>query len=414
MTVPGAAIPSLAEPAGADTYRRATARARRANIISCLSRELDPHSPTSAVTRFLGLLDGPSRPMVVSADIDGLVSAAMLARVSGWRAVALVVKSETVLVHPSVADSLDLTACFGVDVFSSYMPNVSNHVALWGDKKPGSSAPALDAARAHDAEIVARSQNVLFANASLWAGIQGSYADAGSNPLSAGYRYPLGSAQLLLALLEVVDRSPRLFDREYLPWLVANCDGGLKTVREYAYNVPMWWSCLAAAVGPASLSEQIYQLATTQRPTEFLDVANRLRAEGGPSGGVARHLTDDWNLRGTSPTDLTAVLSWITDISGWPDPILGGVAGLSNWVAKTPLRGALPISGLPAPDGRVDGLEVFRRHLRNSLDAVHTNFAFFDLKQQLNWVSPWPGSVPPILPMPAALQPGGAAPTLLA
>ena len=33
----------------------------------------------------------------------------------------------------------------------------------------------------------------------------------------------------------------------------------------------MWWSCMAAAVGPASLSEHVYQVVRNQRPNEFRD-----------------------------------------------------------------------------------------------------------------------------------------------
>jgi hypothetical protein len=64
-------------------------------------------------------------------------------------------------------------------------------------------------------------------------------------------------------------------------WLVAHRDDEQDTIREYPYNVPVWWGCLAAAVGPASLYERLCQLAMNQRPTEFVDAVNRLRAEGG-------------------------------------------------------------------------------------------------------------------------------------
>ncbi|MBO3089489.1 hypothetical protein [Cellulomonas dongxiuzhuiae] len=402
-----------------DDDRRRTAGARRARLIESFTREFDVDQPTSTASRFRALLDArDTRPLIVSGDIDGMVSASMLARVApGWRAVALIVKSETVLVHPDfAAGPLDLASCFGVDVFSSYFPSVSNHVPLWGAKKPGGSALASLAARAHDLEILRRADEIVLANPSLWARIEGSYDAAAERPFAAGYRYPLGTAQIMLALLEVVGKSPRMFDRDYLPWLVANCDGGLQTIRDYPYNVPMWWASMAAAVGPASLSEKLYQLAMNQRPTEFVDVVNRLRAEGYEvEGAPARFLDDKWNLRSTDPAALAAVSQWITSLSGWPDPFLDGAERLPEWAAlPLPNRGALKTTGLPHGASVDERLESFRRELRSSLNAVHTNFAYFDQAQQLNWVGPWDGAQVPALPeLPSPLLPNGGVRALL-
>jgi hypothetical protein len=398
-------------PIAADDARRTTAGERRENIIASLSRELDKKNPTSAACGLDALIADAShpRPMLVSGDIDGLVSAAMLRQAApAWDAVALIVKSGTVYLHPDVVDNLDLSACFGVDVYSTYIDNVSNHVALWGDKRPAGSTDAAAAARAYDEEVRRRAEATLLASPSLWAGIQGSYADEPQRPRAASYRYPLGTAHILLAMLEAVDRSPKMFDREYLPWLVANCDGGLKTIRDYPYNVPMWWSCLAAAVGPASLSEQVYQVAATQRPTEFVDTVNRLRAEGSHAKGTpAAHLDDNWNLRTQSLGDITPVVRWISSLSGWPDPFRGGAEGLSAWTA-VPLTtaGKLLTSGLPQGGDTADRVERFKAHLRASLGAVHTNFAYFDQSQRLGWVAPWDTAVAPDRgDLPDALQP---------
>lgn len=346
--------------------------------------------------------------MIVSGDIDGLVSAAMLRRAAPeWGAVALVVKSGTVYLHPDVVDGLNLGDCFGVDVFSSYVPNVSNHVALWGHKRPGSSAVAGAAAAAYDETIRLRAESTLLATPSLWAGIEGAYASS-DRGTSAMYRYPLGTAQVLLALLETVDRSPKLFDREYLPWLIANCDGGLKTIRDYPANVPMWWGALAAAVGPASLSEQVYQTAANQRPTEFVDIVNRLRAEAHEvEAAPALHLDEKWNLRTQSLADIAPVTRWVSSLSGWPDPFRGGAAHLDQWKA-VPLdrHGKLSTAGLPAGKNEGERVEAFKAHLRASLGAIHTNFAYFDGAQKLNWVAPWDGAeVPELLELPPALQP---------
>jgi len=396
-----------------DDERRITAGARRENIIATFSRELDPKDPASAATRLNDLLAAPTpRPLIVSGDIDGLVSAAMLRRAAPtWDAVALIVKSGTVFLHPDVVGGLALDGCFGVDVFSTYIPNVSNHVALWGGKAIGGSVEALAAAKAYDAVVQERAATTLLATPSLWAGIEGSYPQAGARPFAAGYRYPLGTAHILLAMLEVIDRSPKLFDRDYLPWLVANCDGGLKTIRDYAHTVPMWWSCLAAAVGPASISEQIYQVAALQRPTEFVDTVNRLRAESHLAREApAEHLDDNWNLRTQALTDVAPVVRWIGSISGWPDPLRGGVENLADWTpVKLDKHGKVLTAGLPSAADKAESIELFKAGLRASLGAVHTNFAFFDQSQRLNWVAPWDHANIPALPaLPQALLPDPA------
>ena len=374
-----------------DDGRRASAEARRRNIIHTLTREFDLTVHSSVASRFRAILASEApRQMIMSGDIDGLVSAAMLAKACPeWRVVAVIVKSGRVLIHPGYVDGLDAGRCFGVDVFSTRMDNVSNHVALWGGKRLGGSAAAFAAAQAYDREVQERSRRFLHATPSLWAGIEGSYPEAGPRATTAGYRYPLGTAHVLLALLEAVEKSPRLFDRDYLPWLVANCDGGLKTMRDYAHNVPMWWSCLAAIVGPASLSEHLYQLAANQRPTEFVEVVNRLRAEG---ASAAKHLTDDWNLRSQLPESIAAVMGWLTGISGWPDPVLDGSGTLTDWTSL-PLtdHGHLLTTGLPVGATVHEREEGFKYGLRRSLEAVHTNFNYFDGRQRLNWVAPWEG-----------------------
>lgn len=382
-----------------DDGRRRTAGQRRALVIETMSRELDLSNPHSATARIDGMLrQQPQRNLIVSGDIDGLVSASMLcaAAPAGWRTAALIIKSGHVLLHPYLAENLDPTVCFGVDVYSTYIDNVSNHVALWGGKRVAHSQEALEAAQAYDAEVRNRSQSTLLATPSLWAGIQGSYPEAGEQPDSAGYRYPLGTAQVLLGLLEACGRSPKMFDRDYLPWLVANCDGGLATFAKYPYNVPLWWSCLAASVGPASLSEAVYQTAATQAPVDFVNAVNRLRAESHLiESSPAQYLNDDWNLRSQGPESVAAVVRWVSSLSGWPDPFLDGAGNLSEWVQKPlPHRGSLRTTGLPQVEGGSleERVEAFRGHFRESLRAVHTNFAFFDQTQRLNWVGAWDGA----------------------
>ncbi len=110
-----------------------TAQQRRRIVIDALGRELSKE-PTSAASRLAAMLGTP-RPLMVSADIDGLVSATMLGSVAPhFEIVAFSTQSSAWLVHPSVQDSppADL---FGVDLFSVQHDNVSNHIVKWGAKK---------------------------------------------------------------------------------------------------------------------------------------------------------------------------------------------------------------------------------------------------------------------------------------
>ena len=282
---------------------------------------------------------GTSRPMMVSADIDGLVSAAMLGSVAPeFEIVAFSVGSAEWLVHPSVVSAVpdDL---FGVDLFSIQHDNVSNHIIQWGQKRI-QVPEVLAAFQAWDAAVALASTERLLAVPSLWAHTQAGYEDA-SRADSATYKYPFGTAQILLAMLEVTGNAPKFFDRTYLPWLIANCDGGVSTYSTYANNARVWWPVMAGAVGPGSLTEQIFRMVDTMRPHDFLDAVHRLERERQASG-EARRLNDKWNLASTSPAGLQNTLKWLSDLTGWRDPVRGGVDALDAW-RTLPMAGSAQV-----------------------------------------------------------------------
>src|SRR4051812_29134811 len=106
---------------------QSTAGRRRRLAIDVLGRQFDRADPESAAARLADSLGQP-RPMVVSADIDGLVSATMLASVApGWEIVGFVVQSTRLVLHPTVMGGMpnDLVA---VDLFSLRHDSISNHV----------------------------------------------------------------------------------------------------------------------------------------------------------------------------------------------------------------------------------------------------------------------------------------------
>jgi hypothetical protein len=161
-------------PLSRDDARRKTAGVRRERIIAALTRAFDLTTPSSAASRLISLLDGAPRPLIVSGDINGIVSATMLARAPEWRAVALVWGSEVIFLRPDIAaTSFDLSTLFGVDVFGSCFPSVSNHPVLRGPKRIAALPTTGAAALEHDRVIKERADELLFINPSLWSGVQG-------------------------------------------------------------------------------------------------------------------------------------------------------------------------------------------------------------------------------------------------
>lgn len=317
----------------------ATARERRTIAIRALGRELDSSSPTSAVARLTAQFDSgrfDERPLVVSGDIDGLVSAMMLASVAPTVRVVAVVVSEpqnpgALWLHPD--HPRRPKNLLGIDVFSLGFDNIGNHVVLYGPKRL-QQRKKLEAFVSWDGEVRRLAGERLFAVPNLWADIAACYEDA-DTANSSRYKYPLGTAQVLLALLEAAGRAPKFFDRRYLPWLVANCDGGVSSFYKYTENVSLWWSTMAAAVGPGTNSDNLYRLVSDMRPQDFKAAVDSLAREL-EADKLTRFLTSDWSLeRGSaarpSPTIWREAVEWIESLTGWPDPFLGGVHSVHSW-----------------------------------------------------------------------------------
>lgn len=350
-----------------DQDRKATASARRATIIRVVDDYLA--NPESRPMALLKERLTKARTMVAGSDIDGLVSAMMLASISPWRVGALVMRSGSVLLSPQWKDVEALLSAdvYGVDVFSPRFPSISNHPVLFGVVPGMPSGWLRTALEEFDDYIVSQCNDLGSINLSVWAGIR---ARLGSRfPNGFPYKYPLGTAQALLAVLEVLGQAPRFYDRQYLPWLVANCDGGLETIRRYHWNVEGWWSALAAGVGPASQSEAVFKLAVNQRATEFVDVDLRLRRDYGER---ANALTTNWDLAASDIGTVATAMELVHDLSGWPDPFAGGASSLSAWQEIAPTRNVLETSGLTAVKR-----ERVQVHLAAASRAIHMNFSQF-------------------------------------
>jgi hypothetical protein len=327
-------------------------------------------------------LESEERQMIGNLDIDGLCAAAMLASVSSWRLTAVVDRSTEVYVHPGYPLAHGLPAAedtfFGVDVFSPLFPTVSNHPILFGSSSRR-ARDLSDAYQSHDEFMLDRVKSFGSISPSAWVAIGASLGSTHPNGLP--YKYPLGTTQVLLAALEAAGVGVRMFDRQYLPWLIANADGGATSIRTYAWNVELWWSAMAAAAGPASYSEAIFQLVTNQRPNQFLDTDRRLRWD---EPDRSKALKTSWNLKTTRASDLLSAVELITSWSGWPDPFLGGVDKFDTWHSSRPTSGVLPLDGITRVP--TDQRET---HLAAARNALHVNFSVFRERGTcLGWLLP--------------------------
>jgi hypothetical protein len=61
-----------------DDHIYATARERRKLAIKVMSSELDPDLASSSASKLKRIIEGSFRPVVISGDVDGVTSAALL------------------------------------------------------------------------------------------------------------------------------------------------------------------------------------------------------------------------------------------------------------------------------------------------------------------------------------------------
>lgn len=377
-----------------------TASARRRIVIESFNRELDLRNSASTASKFHALVQDAASPrhMVVSADIDGLVSSAMIASVlPSWKVVAVVFNSQEIWVAPGFSQRPENV--FGVDLFSTQFDNVSNHISLFGSRRI-QNADKLTAFQKWDAVVTEQSSGRVFANPNIWACIEASYEDA-DNPRSAKYKYPFGTAQILLALLEVVGLAPRFYDRRYLPWLVANCDGGIGSFYNHGYNADIWWPTMAAAVGMGSLSEAVYARVSQMRPQDFKSEVNSLAREL-HANDKEPFLDDKWRLKGGFPKVWTNALRWLLDLTGWPDPVYGGRKQLGEWVKLEGVySGKVALKNPSRPRSKTKEefakeMAALGKHDANEMGkaygAVNANFYIGgrgDEGSRFNWIGGW-------------------------
>jgi hypothetical protein len=304
-----------------DDFIYSTARERRKLAINVMSTELDSSIPTSSASKMKKILEGSFRPVVISGDVDGSVA-------HNCKVVAVVNnKDREIYVHPNFAEKRP-DNLLGLDVFSPDFDNVSNHIVLFGDKRL-SVPPVLKAFNEWDQKVLnsAADPNRLMAVPGIAGHTQAGYSDAEKID-SSKYKYPLGTAQWLLALLEAIGKSPKFYERQYLPWLIANCDGGVSSYRDYGYNVEIWWSTMAAAVGAMSQSEMIYSMIRNMRPLDYVNTVHQLQREFQHAGEPI--FDDKLNLRNSRITGISESFKWLHDISGWSDPVYGSIDSMSQ------------------------------------------------------------------------------------
>jgi hypothetical protein len=325
--------------------------------------------------------------MLVSADIDGVVSASMLTSVApDWQIVAFVSRSQELYLHPSVEMERPRDI-FGVDVFSPMFDNVSNHVVLYGGRRL-KNLTIREAFQEWDQVVLNATEERLLAVPSIWAHTEAGYESA-DRPTSAKYKYPLGTAQLLLAMLEVSGSPPRFFDRHYLPWLVANCDGGVSSFTEHAYNAGIWWPVLAGAVGPGSVTDYIYRRVDEMRPHDFSRAVDQLDRERGDEDPW---LNDKWDMKESNIRGIKRTISWLCELTGWPDPVRDGVQNLDEWIrlpVPSTSRGEVYLAGDRKAASFADP-ENAALLIKGAQGAVNANFYFGgQVGTRFNWVGGW-------------------------
>ena len=383
---------------GVDVQRTNSKSERRRLILGACKEHLISGSGSGDAQRLKKLINGGSRTIVTGGDIDGLVSAQMLSSVTGWR-VGAVVWGDEASVHPDLLNrsgtwqGFDDAAneLFLIDLFSPQIPGVSNHPVLWGRRHRGSNKDFGDLAKYFDDRIKDSLEGQLLGCPSLWVGIEGSLAASGDadKETALQYKYPLGTAQILLALLEAAEYPPMLADREYLPWLIAHCDGGLNSLRQYHWNASLWWSMIAGCIGPQSRSELIYRVATECLPLDFVKLDRQLKHE---EADAKEYLDENWNLAPSGdPSAFRSIVALVERLSGWDDPLEGGAENLPEWKKVKLERGGLRSQGsLGNTDTEIQKeLVTVSSNFDDAFNALSMGFTQFSEFKGLAWTMPW-------------------------
>lgn len=370
-----------------DDHIYATFRERRKLAIQVMSSELDPTLSTSSASKLKKIIAGTFRPVVISGDVDGVTSAALLGSVTQNCKVVAVVnnKEREVYVHPDYASKRPENL-LGLDVFSPEFDNVSNHIVLFGEKRL--TVPSVLAAfNKWDQKVLNAASNPdkLMAVPGIFGHTQASYSDAEKID-SSKYKYPLGTAQWLLALLEVSGKSPKFYERHYIPWLIANCDGGVTSYRDYGYNVEIWWSTMAAAVGSMSQSETIYSMIRNMRPLDYVNTVHQLQREFQNSGEPI--FDDKLNLRSSRISGIKKTFEWIIDVSGWSDPVYESVEQMDKWITikvNSDQHGIVSLKPSEITDPAGDASRI-----ESASKALNANFYIGgETGSRFNWMGGW-------------------------
>ena len=145
---------------------------------------------------------------------------------------------------------------------------------------------------------------------------------------------------------------------------------------------------------PGRFTEQIFELVDKSRPHDFLDAVHRLDRER--PVGADPFLNDKWNLQGGTNVTVATIknaLTWLTDLTGWRDPIKGGIADLDNWVRLAPKASGIVYYTNTAPSGvskAKDDPDLAAALIDGAAQALNANFyQGGQTGSRFNWVGGW-------------------------
>lgn len=172
--------------------------------------------------------------IITSTDLDGLLTAALVTRISDWRLVGFFDSRDTLWLSQAGGRMPSGYVYLDIYVAQSDVLSIDQHIVA-------SDGP-------HALELT-KSGNKINPNLARTTSFEGPRGHAFTS------KYPFGTVHYLLALLERAGMAPEvMFDREIASGITVmdlfmRADGAAENTRTYAANAATWWTWLEEAGG---------------------------------------------------------------------------------------------------------------------------------------------------------------------